>query len=71
MVRRRTVYYIVCWRLFVVIQGVQQGIQQGEMKRARETALNLHDMGMNVDFIAKAVDVSVDRVKQWLGLISA
>lgn len=41
------------------------------MKRARETALNLHDMGMNVDFIAKAVDVSVDRVKQWLGLISA
>lgn len=38
---------------------VDQGVQQGEMKRAKETALNLHDMGMNVDFIAKAVNVSV------------
>lgn len=50
---------------------VDQGVQQGEMKRAKETALNLHDMGMNVDFIAKAVNVGVDLVKQWLGLIPA
>ncbi len=50
---------------------VDQGVQQGEMKRAKETALNLHDMGMNVDFIANAVNVSVDLVKQWLGLIPA
>ena len=55
----------------LVNQGVQQRIQQGEMKHAEETSLNLHGMGMNVDFIAKAVNVSVDLVKQWLGLIPA
>lgn len=52
-------------------QGMQQGIQQGEMKGKKEIAFNLHNMGMNADFIAKAVNVSVDLVKQWLGLIPA
>lgn len=46
----------------------QRGVEQGEMKRAKETALNLHSMGMKEDFIAKAVNVSIDLVKQWLGL---
>ena len=41
------------------------------MKYAKETAFNLHDMGMNVGFIAKATNASVDLVKQWLGLIPA
>lgn len=44
----------------LVDQDVQQGIQQGEMKGKKENALNLHDMGMNVGFIAKTVNVSVD-----------
>lgn len=49
----------------------QRGVEQGEMKRAKETALNLHSMGMKEDFIAKAVNVSIDLVKQWLGLAPA
>ena len=53
-----------------VQQGIQQGIHEGEIKQAKETLFNLHNMGMNVDFIAKAVNVSVDLVKQWLGLVT-
>lgn len=43
---------------------------EGELKRARETALNLYNMGMNAEFIAKAVNVSVEQVKQWLSPVS-
>lgn len=47
-------------------EGRRQGRQEGEMKRARETALNLHNMGMDDDFIAKAVNVKIELVRQWL-----
>ncbi len=40
------------------------------IKNAKDTALNLHSMGMDEDFIAKAVNVSVELVKQWLGLVT-
>ncbi|MDO5425527.1 MAG: hypothetical protein Q4F41_17585 [Eubacteriales bacterium] len=43
-------------------------LREGIMKQAKETALNLYEMGMKEDFIAKAVNVSVDVVKQWLDL---
>ena len=36
------------------------------MKGKRETAINLRNMGMDVEFIAKAVNVDVALVKQWL-----
>ena len=36
------------------------------MKRARETAYELQDMGMSVEKIARAVKVSVDIVREWL-----
>ena len=39
---------------------------EGELKRAKETARNLFGMGMDVEFIAKAVNVSIEQVKQWL-----
>lgn len=43
-----------------------EGRIEGELKGKRETALNLHGMGMTTDFIAKAVNVNIDLVKQWL-----
>lgn len=43
-----------------------EGRIEGELKGKRETALNLHGMGMTTDFIAKAVNVNIDQVKQWL-----
>ncbi|MDO5378114.1 MAG: hypothetical protein Q4G52_07260 [Clostridia bacterium] len=45
--------------------------KEGEMKNAKETAINLHNMGMDNDFIAKAVNVSAQIVKQWLTPASA
>lgn len=45
--------------------------EQAEMKKAKETAINLHNMGMDDDFIAKAVNISVDIIKQWLAPASA
>ena len=47
-----------------------KGRAEGEMKRAKETAHNLYNMGMNVEFIAKAINVSIELVRQWFGLIS-
>lgn len=41
------------------------------MKKAKETAINLQTMGLDVDAIAKAVNVSIDWVKQWLTPTSA
>ena len=38
------------------------------MKRAKENAHNLYNMGMSDEFIAKAVNVSVELVRQWLGV---
>ena len=44
---------------------------EGELKGKQETAINLHNMGMDNDIIAKAVNVSIDLVKQWLTPASA
>ncbi|EET62071.1 hypothetical protein BRYFOR_05734 [Marvinbryantia formatexigens DSM 14469] len=38
----------------------------GEMKKARETAFELADMGLPVEKIAKAVKVNLETVKGWL-----
>ena len=47
------------------------GREEGKLNEKQETALNLHEMGMNVDFIAKAVRVSKDLVKQWISSTNA
>ena len=49
-------------------QGIKQGMTQGKIQGQKETVLNLHNMGMKEDFIAKAVNVSVELVRQWIGL---
>lgn len=49
-------------------KGRAEGRAEGEMKRARETVINLHNMGMTNDFIARAVNVSVELVKEWLSM---
>ena len=50
-------------------QGRMQGIEQGRMQEKKENALTLHKLGMNEEFIAQAVKVSVDVVRQWLGML--
>ena len=42
-----------------------------EITEPKEIAINLHNMGKDNDFIAAAVNVSIDLVKQWLTPASA
>lgn len=39
---------------------------EGEMKKARETAYELEDMGLSLEKIAKAVRINEETVRQWL-----
>ena len=43
-------------------QGLQQGIQQGEYKAKIETAKNLLAMGLSIENICKATDLSIEEV---------
>ena len=52
-------------------KGRLAGRAEGELKKAKETAINLQTMGLDMDSIAKAVNVSIDLVKQWLTTASA
>ncbi len=44
----------------------REGEAQGEMRKARETAYELADMGLPVEKIAKAVKVNLETVQKWL-----
>ena len=48
-----------------------QGIEQGRMQEKKENALTLHELGMSEEFIAQALKVSVEVVRQWLGMLPA
>ncbi len=47
-------------------KGMEKGIQKGALKQAKETAWNLHRLGMDDDMIAKMVNVNVSLVREWL-----
>ena len=44
----------------------KEGQTEGELIKARSTAIRLADMGLTTDKIAEAVEVSTSTVKQWL-----
>ena len=46
--------------------GIERGIEQGELKKARETARSLAEMGIPVEKIAKAVNLSAQEVQKWI-----
>ena len=46
------------------------GEQDGELKKAREAAEKLHEMGLDTEKIDEVVGCAVDTVKGWLGLES-
>ena len=41
-------------------------ISVGEMKKAKEIAYKLQDMGLPIDKIAYAVEVDIDTIREWL-----
>ena len=46
--------------------GIEAGVAEGKLKKARETALSLAEMGFPVDKIAEAVKISRDKVEEWM-----
>ena len=46
--------------------GFLRGEQSGELKKARETTLALLEMGTSVKQIAKAVNLSVETIQNWI-----
>lgn len=49
----------------ILQEGMQEGLQKGMRMQARETAKNLHKLGLDDDTIAKMVSVNTALVKQW------
>lgn len=47
-------------------EGIESGMEKGELKKAKETALSLTEMGLPAEKIAKAVKFSVDTVQEWI-----
>lgn len=46
-------------------QGLQQGLQRGDMERARKTALNMLKRGDSLNDVAEILELSADMIKSW------
>lgn len=46
--------------------GGKRGIEKGELKAKKETALSMAEEGMDVKMIARLVKVSESDVKKWI-----
>ena len=47
-------------------EGRAEGMEQGREEQAQLTALNLHDQGLSIEQIARAIGFSKATVEQWL-----
>ena len=46
--------------------GEKRGIEKGELKKAKETALSMAEEGMDVKTIARLVKISEKDVQKWI-----
>ena len=46
--------------------GEKRGIEKGELKKAKETALSMAEGGMDVKTIARLVKISEKDVQKWI-----
>ena len=46
--------------------GFLRGEQSGKLKAKQETTLSLLEMGMSVEQIAQAVNLSIETVQDWI-----
>ena len=46
--------------------GEKRGIEKGELKKAKETALSMAEEGMDVKTIARLVKVNEKEVQKWI-----
>ena len=49
-----------------VEEGIEKGIEQGKQETLRKTAETMARMGMPVETIAQALEVSEETVRAWL-----
>ena len=49
-----------------MLSGEKRGIEKGELKAKRETALSMAEEGMDVKTIARLVKVSEKDVQKWI-----
>ena len=47
-------------------KGIEKGIEQGKQETLRKTAETMDRMGMPVETIAQALEVSEETVRAWL-----
>ena len=47
-------------------RGAKRGIEKGELKAKRETALSMAEEGMDVKTIARLVKVSEKDIQKWI-----
>ena len=50
----------------IMCEVTEKWLNEGELLKAKKTALNLADMGLTLEKIAKAVEVNVATVRKWL-----
>ncbi|MCD8006852.1 MAG: hypothetical protein LUF29_07810 [Oscillospiraceae bacterium] len=48
-------------------RGIQQGVERGEISKAKAMAISMHQDGMKEEQIAKYANVDVELVRKWLG----
>ena len=46
--------------------GEKRGIEKGELKKAKETAISMAEEGMDVKTIARLVKISEKDVQKWI-----
>ena len=46
-------------------EGRKEGIKEGKIQQAKDTALTLKNMGLSIEQIATAVKTNIDTVSQW------
>ena len=59
----------VKWRKFTAREwkaAKKRGIEKGELKKAKETALSMAEEGMDVKTIARLVKISEKDVQKWI-----
>lgn len=47
-------------------EGIENGEKRGAEKQAKETALSLAEMGLQVEQISKAVKINSEIVQKWI-----
>ena len=43
-----------------------EGMESGELKKAKETALSMAEEGMDIKMIARLVKISEDDIRKWI-----